>query len=409
MKLILFLLCSLASLSFAQDYVETQVHIRDLEGNLSSKITELPRFLENTRFKVVLAESNEALDLQAITDKESRLRAANVFYHMNIAADYFEKETHFKKLEEQIVLRINQERGYSKESHYADVGEKRYGLLGATSIAGNSYPADGVIPWGRETFFFLPINVEMKSAMTMLGETLDQPAIKNSIKGSFLKQVGIEIAADYVRKGSLDKYDYRIHANAAFISFIVPEVIPKFFKLWGKVKKTSVKMDVAMIPEIIYHECAHHYMFEIFKSSGSNLDEGFANYFASKVSGLENLGSKAKKYIKGSRGKKKQKNISFSYRQEVSSSAHLSGEFVYSLLLSLEQDLNIVKPGLGQQLILELLKKNSLGVYFLYQKSDIRSGLVTQVYRSLSRLLDNKFERYFAREVVSNFFTKVGI
>ena len=74
-------------------------------------------------------------------------------------------------------------------------------------------------------------------------------------------------------------------------------------KLLGKRNYSSipydVKLDSAMVPEIIYHEFTHVAMSDYIPLTGSfAVSEGIANYFASVISGNTEIAGKLGEYGK---------------------------------------------------------------------------------------------------------------
>ncbi len=405
----LFLLIISIVFNASSQEIKAEINLRSSKGKLYKKSLEVPKILENDEFKVVLNTSENALTQSDLDNNELKLRANTIFYHMNLAKKYFDNNYNFLEKPSKVTLRVNQKKLYDPNLHFDESEESRFPLLGATSIKENSFPADSIAPWGKETFFFLPRTIKVKSGIQVTGEVLDQKTIKNSIRKSLLTQNGIDLAADYILKGTLDQFDQQIHYQAILGSFLIPEIAPKLIKGFGKLFKRNIKIDVAMIPEIIYHEYTHHRLHQIFDTSGSALEEGYANYFAYKISGLSRLGDKAKGYIKGSRAKRPQKKVKYNFKRDLRKQKNLSGEFVYSVLIELEEKLNEIISASGDKVIANSLKKDAAGFYFLDKNSKIKGDFTGAVYQGIKMYTQDFEEEFLLKKTAENVFTSFGI
>jgi hypothetical protein len=98
-------------------------------------------------------------------------------------------------------------------------------------------------------------------------------------------------------------------------------------------------LDSAMIPEISIHEFAHIALSPVFGLKRSTaLNEGYANYFAYRISGLKKLGSRAGKYNLSDAPKSALNRAKYSIDQELLKQAAY-GSFTLSLLYQLEHAL----------------------------------------------------------------------
>lgn len=329
---------------------------------------EIENSFDGKYFKIVEAMETEAINFD--DDPQVVFRAATVYFHLMKARNYFKNlntSVDFQNLDEKITIRIDQIYEYSPDNHY----KKHEQYNGASSIGKSGRLASK--EWGREIWFNKAKKIKRKSALYSAGSYIDSRQFKNALLGQMLIQDLVSFSNDWLVKGQyFTGLDAQSHLYSMALTIGLVELIPKGIGLFGKYVKQRYYLDTALIPEIIYHEYAHQALepyLELRKVTA--ITEGYPNYFASKISGLNKLGAKAGKHSRGDRAKRMLNKLMYSMPLEYSKQAAF-GSFFFGLLHSLEKKMG--KQGF--EVLLNALK-------YLDSRSSIKADFYDAVYKSI--------------------------
>jgi len=304
------------------------VELNDLESEDS---------FDGKYFKIVLSKSNEAIKF----DDEYSFKAATVYYHLTKARNYFIeriKSEHVKKLEK-ITVRLEISHVFNEVGHFAhDNLAKEYN--NALSVpSGKGFPAKNVAPWGPEIWFRPSLEVHVRDLG--FSDSNDQ-LIKSSLH-DFRNQTHLSNFRNFlfqlifsVNAGQTEYFlnsVFRLVQSSVIMEFLyqTSDEAAQFFS------RKIYKLDSAMVPEIIYHEYSHIALSDKMELTHSSpVNEGFADYFASKIAHSKELATHINEYNLFSGKKVKNKLM---YRAEFERQKLANTDFVFGLLWSLGNDL----------------------------------------------------------------------
>lgn len=348
---------------------------------------------EGSYFKVVKASSSDAIRFDD-EDRDVVMRAATVYYHMSATREYFDglalpDESGLRK---QMVIRIDQEQNLSEVFHFDPRPEMNQ--YNASKIIPPSDPfmlAKDVQPWGYEIWFRKAKTIKRNSPLTYLSLQINSRDFKTMLMGQLLYTDMVSMTQSAVM-GYFNPMDHLI--SMAF-SIGLSELIPQTLGLVGKFAKQRYYLDSAMIPEIAIHEFSHIALSPVFGLKKSTaLNEGFANYFAHKVTGLKKLGARARKHNLSDAPKSALNRAKYSFDQEMLKQAAY-GSFTFSLLYELDQALGTE----GEKILTRSL-------FYLQEDSNLKAGLTDAVRRAINDVGTNKKAQWYEALAV---FTNRGL
>lgn len=332
---------------------------------------------EGTYFKVVHASGDAPIRFDD-ADHEVVRRAATVYYHMSNARTVFD---HFSLrdrtgLRQKMVIRIDQEQGYSDVNHFDPRPEMRE--YNASRIIPPSDPfmlAKGVQPWGYEIWFRKAKVQKRPSQMSLMAGQMNSRQFKSMLMGQLLYSDMVSITQSALM-GFFNPVDHLISMS---FSIGLSELIPQSIGLIGKHVHQRYYLDSAMIPEIAIHEFSHIALAPVFGLKRSTaLNEGFANYLAWRVTHLEKLGARAGPFNRSDAPKSALTHAKYSFDQEMLKQAAY-GSFTFSLLYELDRALG---PEGGEILIRSL--------NYLNQDSSLNVDLPNAVKQAIQETGSNK-------------------
>lgn len=295
---------------------------------------------EGKYFKVVKEKSNEAISF----DDELSFKAANVYYHLTIARDYWVNILGSKYVRNlpQMTVRLEITNLYSDLGHFAnDNFGKKYN--NAITIPAGKTPSYAIEKdkWGMEIWFNPMKKEDPKDLLNLNGnnplaqnlELLNAPIV-NFTRNSFTQSTLNHIFYPNYQDSSFESMLIR-HAGTLALTYAI---IGASRKLDGLFMQDEYYMDTAMVPEIIYHEFAHAAMAEYLVPSHSTpVIEGVADYFAARTSGLEIVYNQLKDY---SVALEKNANSTALYNPFLERSYNATGDFALSLLWKVHKELD---------------------------------------------------------------------
>ncbi len=324
---------------------EMNVNVREVStGTRSGRIVVERRVLtdlvsetafEGTYFKVVHASDESPIRFDH-PDSDVVRRAATVYYHMSNTRNALDTlELHDRSgLRKQMLIRIDQEQDFSDVHHFDPRPERRE--YNASRIIPPSDPfmlAGGVRPWGYEIWFRKASVEKRRSPLNLVAGQVNSREFKSMLMGQLLYSDMISLTQNAL----LGFFNPTDHLISMSFSIGLSELIPQTIGLIGRHSHQRYYLDSAMIPEIAVHEFSHIALAPVFGLKRSTaLNEGFANYLAWRVTGLEKLGARAGAFNRSDAPKSALTRAKYSFDQEMLKQAAY-GSFTFSLLHELDQ------------------------------------------------------------------------
>lgn len=241
--------------------------------------------LEGTFFKIVSKSTNEVIKLEPFSDDKVLMRARNVYYHLTKAKRFFEN-IGFKQ-NEQIIIRIGIKDKFSKVAHFKKVAKDEEEQLPNSSYNNaHTYMGgaaeDGVLAWGKEIWFRDPKVIDFTDEQIERTKKTMREQIPNANKFNFNTLINNIIYATI--SGNPKQYFKSSGETLAInygtnmvIRYIVPEITMALAdKSWF--------IDMAMIPEVVYHEYSHYVMSDFLPPViNKPIMEGFSDFFSTQI------------------------------------------------------------------------------------------------------------------------------
>ncbi len=259
--------------------VYKEVELQDLESNDS---------FDGKYFQIVKGKGKYPISFRD-TDKETVLKAANTYYHLSQAREYWLNKIGSDRPHQlpKLIVRIEISNLFDDQGHYAhDNRDPQFN--NALSIpAGQTpdwVPEGREDAWGPEIWFrpkkvidtqTLP-NTLGPNPLTQILTALEHPVInyaRNQLQTSMIERIFYPSYSS----GSLQNDILRFAGTIALTRFLISSskrMDPLFMEKW-------FYLDTAMVPEVVYHEYAHIVLADHLKISHSTpVLEGLADYFA---------------------------------------------------------------------------------------------------------------------------------
>ncbi len=256
-----------------------EVELTDLESGDS---------FDGKFFRIVKGKDKEAVSFHD-EDKEVILKAANTYYHLSQAREYWIKKIGSERPDAlpKLTVRIDISNLFDDQGHYAhDNRDPQFN--NALSIpAGQTpewVPEGREDAWGPEIWFRPKKVVDTRTLPNTLGPNpltqiltaLEHPVInyaRNQLQTSMIERIFYPSYSS----GSLQNDLLRFAGTIALTRFLISSskrMDPLFMEKW-------FYLDTAMVPEVVYHEYAHIVLADYLKISHSTpVLEGLADYFA---------------------------------------------------------------------------------------------------------------------------------
>ncbi|MCT4642304.1 MAG: hypothetical protein N4A33_08410 [Bacteriovoracaceae bacterium] len=377
-----------------RDGKRLKVELRTLTDLIEKPVPQEHQTFDGKYFKIVHDLSDEAISFN--DSEELVFKAATAYYHLSVARKFFKEEVTknltLSHLDKKIVIRIDQTKAYSPTNHWKEVDE----FNGASNIGPSNLLSTKT--WGPEIWFHKAKMVKRKSALSAAANFVDSRDFKNALLGQMLLQDLISFSNDWLIQGSnFGRYDIAGHLMSMVFSVGIVELLPKGIKLLGKIKQRYY-LDTVLIPEIIYHEYAHQALAPYLEHRKvTAITEGYPNYFASKISGLNKLGARALKHNIGDRAKSKINKIMYHLDMEFSKSAAF-GSFFFGLLNDIEKKLG----SQGTKVIVNAIK-------YLDSRSNIRHDFYDALFKSIDDVAKNRVNSKALKILLNSVMIKRGL
>lgn len=250
-------------------------------------------YFETEKFKIVIGRSNEAIPINE-QDESILLKAATVFYHISKASNYFDNLLTPRKVREQIVIRLEMTDDFDQEKHFSDNDSAaKYNNAKSIPPGPIRLNENAVKPWGHE-IWFRPEVLDVKKS-TNEAQVNELASIYDMFNKSDAYVESLKLIAQLI-KG--DNVDLEQGVEEIAVDYFIEQFKKEAFRNTLHFFNYGAKyLNSALIPGVIYHEYAHVALAEYLDIKRSNpINEGFANYFASRILGKEEVSVSFSKY-----------------------------------------------------------------------------------------------------------------
>lgn len=311
------------------DYEVVDRDGKDRLVKVARKLKELkdPSSFEGEYFKVVEGASNTAVK---IDDSPIAQKAGNVYYHLTKAKDFFEGLG--VKQNEQITIRVDIVNKFHKTYHFQNPKIDPVYNNATTIDAGEGVDEYDISSWGKEIWFRpgkeVPTGPEFKKKFKrMVRNSIPK---SSSINADTLLYTVLSSAVSKDIEGSIKDSAQTLLQNyltSSLLRFAVPELMIVF-------AEKNFYFDAAFIPEVAYHEYTHYAMSDHVPPIVNNtVMEGFADFFAAKISGRKEIAHKLGDY--GSLVGSRKVSREALYSMGLDTEAGMGGDLVLSLFFEM--------------------------------------------------------------------------
>ncbi|WP_408098834.1 hypothetical protein ACJVC5_07930 [Peredibacter sp. HCB2-198] len=312
----------------------TKMEMPDLESNNS---------FDGKYFKIVKSKGKEAVSFDE-KDEKLLLKAANVYYHLNKARQYWVdqvKSEHAASLPK-ITIRLEIFNQFDELGHFANDNRAPQYNNALSVPAGETpswVPAEKQDKWEKEIWFRPMKSIPAKdlapsgpNPLTTSLNALERPLI-NYTANSFNQTLMEHMFYPTYAARPLHEDVLRLVGTIAMTKAIIyaskyadPLFMDKYYYL-----------ETAMIPEIVYHEYSHLVLSDHLQMSHSTpVNEGMADYFAAVMSDKRKVYAKVKGYS-NSAPKDTQNKRPYSHWDESNRAA--TADFTLSVLWDVRETL----------------------------------------------------------------------
>ena len=369
--------------------VQQEVTLTDLVSSDSFK---------GTYFTVVLGQADQPVPFNAPADLA--LKAATVYYAFTHSRAYFVQtlqsllptlsSAQRGYLDEPMVIRLEMTHPFSAEIHY-DLSQTVFN--GAVTVpASDDFREDGTPPWGAETWFFAAQTQTVGNPASQLPGVLNSSDFKLAIFESLAQQDALGAIQDV----QTHLFSVTSLSENVAISLGLAQGLPPLLSKVIQIIPGKVYLDAALIPEIGANEYAHYALSPwLGMKRRFHVGEGYAHYFASKITGLVRLQDKAGKYSRGYSPIRGDSSDMYDFMKEVGPSAAMSS-FTFSVLSDLEKALKADGPAVIAGTLLYLDSGSSLKMDFTRAVFSSIADLGTEEKKDMTT------DAYWAHSVLSN-------
>jgi len=374
MKRIILAIISLLSISkaYASYSVEMDVLARNKRFRLKKQKMLLSNLISNRsfegkNFKIVKGKSEDAI---LFTNKELRLKAATVYFHLEKARSYFIKNLNssFVQSIPQTIIRIEHFNKFNELGHFANDNLEPQFNNALTIPEGAGYEPAGIKPWNTEIWFRPSKKIhisEIENSQIPIDAKKMLRTFRNGVHMSSLQKFlmdyfVIKIYGQLDRKASIEQF-----IRTTGTSIMLELALSQASLIQRLITKRWYLLESALIPEIIYHEYSHLALSDGLKLNQSTaVIEGMADFFAGKISNSKELATKVSKY--NSFNGKRVSSTKL-YQQEFESTSMANTDFLFGLLWQVNE---IVQD---ESLIYDLRNK-------ITTDSNIRDNLIKGIF-----------------------------
>lgn len=348
-KLAFTLACLFSGVAFAENGPSFTVLMRNTGSNRTYYTkAEMPDLESNSSFdgkyfKIVKRKNSEAVSFDE-KDEKILLRAANVYYHLNKARQYWVNNIKSEVAASlpKITVRLDIFNQFDELGHFANDNRSPQ-FNNALSIPSGEtpswVPAERQDKWGKEIWFRPMKSIPTKdlgpmgpNPLTTSLMAMERPLI-NYAQNSFNQTVIEHVFYPTYVARPLHEDVIRLVGTIALTKVFIqaskyadPLFVEKYYYL-----------ETAMIPEIAYHEYSHIVLSDKLKMSHSTpVNEGMADYFAAVMTNKRKIYAKVRGFS-NSAPKDSQNKRPYSHWDESNRAA--TADFTLSVLWDVRETL----------------------------------------------------------------------
>jgi hypothetical protein len=358
--------------------VEENVQLKDLISSNS---------FDGKYFKVVRGKDEDAVRFDASEDLV--FKAANVYYHLTKARDYFTNQLKSEYVTNlpKMIIRIEHKNQFSELGHFAHDNLDPQFNNALTIPAGKGLASRNIKPWGIEIWFRPQKKIHISE---LNANNLQSQEFKVLMRG-FRNQIHMQSLQRFLAQS----VNILVNGSQGGRGFSLDQVmrtagsslIMEFgYQFYDPIAKATSRknywLDTAMVPEIIYHEFAHAALSDhLVLSRSTAIIEGMADFFAGQIAGSPKLAKRIKKYntFNGKNAKRKQ-----DYILQFEMSEYANTDFVFGLLWEMKSILGEKK---GESFMFELRKRLTTEGTI---RKDLVDGLITTCEESCETPFQDK-------------------
>lgn len=280
-------------------------------------------------FKVVEGSGNMPVK---VDDSLLSKKAANVYFHLTKAKDFFASIG--VKQKEKIVIRVDIVNKFHKTYHFQNPKLEPQFNNATTINSGEGVDVYGIPAWGNEIWFRPAKRIKASKEFNKRFRTMVRRSIPSTLAinaDTFLYTTLNAVISDDI-EGSIKTSAETILQNylaSSLLRFAVPELMLLFMD-------KGFFLDTAFIPEVAYHEYTHYAMSDYVPPVVNNtVMEGFADFYAAKISGRKEIAHKLGNYanLVGSR----KVDANSLYEMKLDTGKGMGGDFVISLFFEMDE------------------------------------------------------------------------
>lgn len=310
MKFLLLFILLLTFSSFAETFT---ILDRDENFDVIVRNVELPLIsnhkFESKNFRITHALSNEAITTN-ISDQNLKFKASTVLYHLEKAKRFFVSQllSDYVSMAPQMIVRLEMSRPFHNKFHFGSKSLRPEYNNAISVPAGIERTI--VLPnrsnvqieaWGEEIWFRPAVDekipeelrnknlAETNQALDIFREQGQTISFQNYLAELFNARDAIPIS------------DSNARLAASLFLFTAGSHVMK--NLFGLLMPSTIYLDAALIPEIIYHEYSHIAMSDHISLGNFPIVEGMADYFAAIISKSDETLIKISDHVKNIRSK----------------------------------------------------------------------------------------------------------
>lgn len=337
---------------FAQDTFTARAKVLERDKNFHPTLVERdlpyllsPDHLEGKYFKMVKGKSDETISLH--DDPELVLRAANAYYHLNKARDFFVNTMHSDYVRNlpKITSRVELLNDFSPLGHFKNDASATQYNNALTVPAADPDDMDflrnhGITPWNIEIWFRPLKRVNIKDLKVKNPGLGDWGSVLSTVRNQvnmstlqrFMGQM-VQSAQHPDSQNAQDFWSWDTVLRYGGTTFMLEAVYREAEPLNRAFSQKWYWLDTAMVPEIIYHEFTHVALSDKLELSHSTgVIEGMADYFAGVIANSPNLATKIHEYNSYNGKKAKNKEM---YKVEFETTDWANADFVFGMLWDL--------------------------------------------------------------------------
>lgn len=328
-------------ISFSTEAITCKAYVRDSKHNLVIRNVELTDSTSDETFtgryfKVVKAKDDEPVKLN---DPDLSLRACTVYHHLSVARKYFLdhfQDRHVRNLR-QLTVRIEMPYSFIDSSHFMEESIKTYNNSLTIPPSGRNR-VSSVKEWDYEIWFAPGKKIKRKNAIEQASKLLRSSGAQESLRLGVLTTVGSTMATQVANGMTITSLEGQMYVQSLLVSMIAVTLTPYIVEKASSIFKSTIYLDTAFIPEVIYHEYAHVALAKHLRPSHhSAIIEGMANFFAADIGNTDTILEKTRGFSKGLDKLNASKKIMFDSWMEDRSYAQYG--FTFGLLYDIQKNL----------------------------------------------------------------------